>query len=123
MHGGTMTPQWRAHRTNTRPSSSLLLPQLLARAGNLPAGLGRVRAAMLQSAVVLDRFPQQVFIDRAENLVGQFQRPDFSAAQILNLYGCHIAMLSSPRAWLPSTDQPWPLRRIHDALSGPSSPW
>ena len=38
---------------------------------------------------MLHRFPQQVFVDCAENLIGQLQRADFFAAQIYYVNRCH----------------------------------
>src|SRR5262249_8003717 len=74
-----MTPQWRANRPDARPSGAFLLPKLLTRPGNTPAILGGMRAGPLTCAVVLHRFPQQVFIDRTKHLVGQIERADLRA--------------------------------------------
>ena len=92
MHGAAVPPQWRADRADTGASRSFLLPQLPARTGNLPAGLGGVRAAMLPGAVVLHRLPEQIFVDRTENLIGQIERSDLFAAQIVNINRCHILL-------------------------------
>src|ERR1017187_3786259 len=92
VHRAAVPPEWRTDRANTRAPRALLLPQLLARTGNLPAGLGRVRAAVLPGAVMLHRFPEQVFVDRTENFVGEIEGPDLGAAQIVNINSCHIAL-------------------------------
>src|SRR5271166_1951033 len=86
-----MAPQRGANRTNAGASGALLLPQFLARAGNFPAGLGGVSAAVLPGAVVLHRLPEQIFVDRAENFVGEVEGPDLLAAQIVDVNRCHIA--------------------------------
>src|SRR5208283_5290322 len=91
VHRAAMAPKRRANRADAGASGALLLPQFLARAGNLPAGLGGVRAAMLPGAVVLHRLPKQVFVDRAENLIGEIEGSDFLPAQIVNVNRCHIA--------------------------------
>ena len=105
-----------------------------------PRVLGGVGPGPLRGAVVLHRFPQQVFVDCAEHLIGQLQRAHFLAAQIHyinrrhNLSSVQLATLplaslcrvtsSSPlAASKPSTDRPCPSRQIHGALSAASSPW
>src|SRR5580700_1758073 len=80
MHGVAMPPQRRADRADAGASRALLFPELFARSGNLPTALGLVRALVLPGAVMLDRFPEQIFVDRAENLVGQIERPHFGSA-------------------------------------------
>jgi len=45
-------------------------------------GSCRVRARPLGRAVVLHRFPQQVFVHRTENLVGQVQRTDLAPLRL-----------------------------------------
>ena len=74
-----MAPQWRTNGADTGAPRALLLPQLLARAGNQLLVLGGVRARALRGAVVLHRLPQQVFVHRAENFVGQVERPDLGS--------------------------------------------
>ena len=71
-----MPPQRRTDRADTGAARALLLPQLLARAGDQLLVLGGVRAGALRGAVMLHRFPQQVFVDRAEDFIGQIERPD-----------------------------------------------
>src|SRR4051812_6266849 len=93
MHRITMPPQWRTDGSNARPPRPLLLPQLLARPGNFPAALGLVRSSALSGAVVLHRFPEQIFIHRAEDLIGEIECPDFLAAQIVNINRCHIFLV------------------------------
>src|ERR1700674_4916601 len=96
-------------------------------------------------AIVRDRLPEQVFVDRAENFLGQFHRPGFGSAQIVNINSCHISLVwlvwrgrPRPRPFLlpypialtlfsklaspPSTDQPSPNPRIRGALVAASSP-
>src|SRR5580698_8871227 len=101
MHRGAVTPKWRTDRADTRPPRALLLPQLLARTGNLPASLSRMRAAVLPGAVVLHRLPDQIFIHRTENLIGKIESSDLLTAQIMYVNSCHVF------AFL-ITD-PWPL--------------
>src|SRR5258706_12939487 len=88
-----MAPQRRTDRANTRPPRALLLPQLPARTGNSPAVLGRMRARTRGGAIVRDRLPEQVFVDRAENFLGQFHRPSLGSAQIVNINSCHISLV------------------------------
>src|SRR6202522_1681391 len=76
MDGGAVPPEWRTDRADTRAPRALLLPQFFARTGNLPAGLGGMRAAVLPGAVMLHRLPEQVFIDRAEDFIGDMKDPD-----------------------------------------------
>src|SRR5579871_4864002 len=121
MHRAAVTPQRRADRPDTRAARALLLPELFARTGNLPASFGLVRSGALAGAVMFHRLPEQVFIDRPKNLVREVERADLFAAQIVNINRCHSSSpatltLSSPRASPPSTDQPWPHRQIHVAL-------
>src|SRR5579871_5493589 len=96
VHRPAVPPQRRTDRADASAPRAFLLPQLLARSGNLPAGLGRVRAAMLPGAVVLYRFPEQVFVHGAENLVSQVQASDLLATQIVNIDSCHIASRLCP---------------------------
>src|SRR5712692_2934060 len=74
-----------------------------ARGGNPPAVLGRMRARTRGGAIVRDRLPEQVFVDRAENFLGQFHRPGLSSAQIVNIDSCHmlsrVARAPSPAAF------------------------
>src|SRR5271157_3717209 len=106
MHRTAMAPQWRTDGADTRPPRALLLPQLLARTGYPPAVLGGMRARARGGAIVRDRFPEQVFVDRAENFLGQFHRPGLGSAQIVNINSCHIlsrvARAPSPAAFGPS---------------------
>jgi hypothetical protein len=66
-----------------------LPPQLLARSGNQLLVLGGMRAGAERSAVMLDRFPEQVFVDRAKNFVGEIERAYLAAGQIVNVNRCH----------------------------------
>src|SRR5258708_815687 len=54
-------------------------------------------------AIMRDRLPEQVFVDRTENLLGQFHRPGLGSAQIVNINSCHIlsrvARAPSPAAF------------------------
>src|ERR1019366_8016523 len=77
-----VAPQWRTDRAHTCAARSLLLPELLACAGNQLLVLGGVRAAVLPGAVMLHRFPKQVFVHRTEHFIGQFERTDFLAIQV-----------------------------------------
>src|SRR5437764_719620 len=94
----TVTPERRTNRANTRPASSLLLPQLSACAGDELLILGRVGTRALSCAVMRDRLPDQVFIDRAEDLVCQLEAADFLALQIYNVNLCHGYFLAFPAA-------------------------
>src|SRR5215471_13569132 len=94
MHRATMPPQRGSDGSNTRPTGTLLLPQLLARPRHFPTGLRLVRSGALRGAVVLHRLPEQIFIHRAEDLIGEIECPDFLAAQILNINRCHIFLMS-----------------------------
>src|SRR5216684_1780851 len=62
-----------------------------------------MRARTRGGAIVRDRLPEQVFVDRAENFLGQFHRPGLSSAQIVNINSCHIlsrvARAPSPAAF------------------------
>jgi hypothetical protein len=49
----------------------------------------------LPGAVMLDRFPEQVFVDRAKNFVSEIERADFFAAQIVNVNRCHVFSLAA----------------------------
>jgi hypothetical protein len=42
---------------------------------------------------MLDRFPEQVFVDRAENFIGEVHRADLAATQIEYVDGCHCFLL------------------------------
>ena len=55
--------------------------------------LGLVRSGALPGAVMLHRFPEQIFVDRAEDLIGEIDRPDLLAAQIVNINRCHIFLV------------------------------
>src|SRR5437660_1022641 len=143
MYGRAVPPQWRTDRANAGAPRALLLPQLLARTGYLPAGLGGVGAAVLSGAVMLYRLPDQIFVDRAEDFVGEVEGSDLLAAQIVYVDSCHIASHvartpssatlspavrnagegaratltpSSPLSLPPSTDRPWPNPQIRGAL-------
>src|SRR5579862_1910744 len=102
MDGTAMAPQRRPDRADTRSPSALLLPKLLAGTGNAPAILGGMRARPLPSAVVPHRFPQQVFVDRAENLIGEIQRADLGAAQVVNINGCHCLLSTAATGFWPA---------------------
>src|SRR5260370_24713746 len=101
-----------------------------------------MRARTRGGAIVRDRLPEQVFVDRAENFLGQFHRPGLGSAQIVNINSCHISLvwrgrprprpstltypisltLFSKRVLPPSADPPSPHPRTRDALAAPSSP-
>src|SRR5271157_5505301 len=93
MHRAAVTPQRRTDGADTRPPRALLLPQLLPRTGYLPAVLGGMRARARGGAIVRDRLPEQVFVDRAENFLGQLHRPGLGSAQIVNINSCHISLV------------------------------
>ena len=94
LHRSAMTPQWRADRSNAGPAGTLLLPKLFAGTGNAPTVLRRMRASPLPGAVVPHRFPQQVFVHRAENFIGKIHGADLGAAQIVDINGCHFSSLN-----------------------------
>ena len=80
----------------------------------------------LRGAILLDRLPQQILVDRAEYFVRKLEGPNFGAAQIVNINSCHLRFLISlfwPRAWQPSMDQPSRLRQIRGALAEVSLLW
>ena len=54
---------------------------------------GFVRTGALPGAVMLHRFPEQILVDRAENFVGQVERPNLLAAQIVNIDSRHMSCL------------------------------
>src|SRR6266446_2557933 len=62
-----------------------------------------MRARTRGGAIVCDRLPEQVFVDRAENLLGQFHRPSLGSAQIVNINSCHISLV-----WLVWRGRPRP---------------
>src|SRR5207248_6864006 len=82
VYRSAVPPQRRANRPNASAAGALLLPQLLARAGDQLAVLGRVRAGALRCAVVLYRLPQQVFVYRAKDFIGQLQLANLLAFEI-----------------------------------------
>ena len=97
VNGAAVAPQWRPDRANTRPARALLFPQLLARSGNASPDLGGVRARTSGGAIVLHRLPEQIFVDRAKHLVGQFERPSFRSAQVVYIDSCHITLIHAGR--------------------------
>src|SRR5258708_25214078 len=94
-------PKCRTRRADTRPPRTLLLPQFLARTGDPPAVLRRMRARTRGGAIVRNGLPEQVFVDRAENLICQFHRPGLGSVQILNIYSCHILSRSGADTLVP----------------------
>src|ERR1700676_1915295 len=62
-----------------------------------------MRARTRGGAIVRDRLPEQVFVDRAENFFGQFHRPSLGSAQIVNINSCHISLV-----WLVLRGRPRP---------------
>src|ERR1035437_7256694 len=78
-----MAPDRRPHRTDTRPASALLFPQLLARACDFPAYLRRVGTGAIARLELPHRFVQERLVDGArENVVGQFDFADLLIIQI-----------------------------------------
>jgi hypothetical protein len=51
-----------------------------------------VSAGTLRGAVMLDRFPQKVFVDRAKNFIGEIERANLLPAQVVNVDSCHISL-------------------------------
>src|SRR5216683_2029521 len=49
-----------------------------------------MRTRTLGGAIVLHRFPEQVFIDSAEDLVRQIKGADFFALQVYYINLCHL---------------------------------
>ena len=92
MHRAAMPPQRRTDGADAGASRALLLPQLLAGARDQLLVLGGVSAGALRGAVMLHRFPQQVFVDRAENFIGEIKRADLLSAQIMNIDSCHMSV-------------------------------
>src|SRR5207245_9307582 len=52
-----------------------------------------MRAPTRRGAIVCDRLPEQVFVDRAENFLGQLHRPGLGSAQIVNINSCHMSLV------------------------------
>src|SRR2546423_12531636 len=72
-----------------------------------------MRAAVLPGAVMLDRFPDQIFIHRAEDFIGEIEGPDFLTAQIVYVDSCHCFCFSDH--WPLATDH-WSLRLLCRSL-------
>src|SRR5690348_3698555 len=89
VHRAAVPPQRRTDRAYAGAPRALLLPQFLARTRYQLAVLGGMRTGAQRGTIVLDRFPEQVFVDRAEYFVGQVQRAYLVAAQIVNINRCH----------------------------------
>src|SRR6202011_5131672 len=84
------TPERSADRTDARATGSLLLPELLAGAGDSIAGLGGGGTLTEGGAIVLDRLPQEGVVDlRGEDLVGEFELSDLGPAEIDYIDVCH----------------------------------
>src|SRR5207244_12642557 len=89
LHTAAMSPQRLANGSHTGVTGTLLLPELLSRAREQLLIFCGVSAGTLGSAIVRDRFPEQVLVDRAEDLVGEFEDPYLGSAQIVNVDVCH----------------------------------
>ena len=91
------TPERSTDRTDTSAARALLLPQLLAGAGDQLAVLGGGSSLTERGAVVLDRLPEQRFVDFArEDLVGEFELSDLVPPRLTTLMFA-IFLLSSCR--------------------------
>src|SRR4051812_18825796 len=82
VNGAAVSPQRRANRADTSPPGAFLLPQLLACARNQLLVLGGMSARALRGAIMRHRLPQQIFINRAEDLVGQLKGANLFPQQI-----------------------------------------
>ena len=99
-------------RVSLEPPDGLLLE--VRGSLHLFQGVDGMRAAVLSGAVMLYRFPDQIFIHRAEDFIGEIEGADLLPCQIVYVDSCHIASrcsvlatkLSSPLALPPSTDRP-----------------
>src|SRR5713101_8162491 len=49
-----------------------------------------MRSGALGGRVMLDRLPEQIFVDGAENFLGQIHRPDLRSAQVVDINRCHM---------------------------------
>src|SRR5690242_9877191 len=114
MHRATMPPQRRTDGADTGSPRTLLLPQFLACARNQLLVFGSVGAGAVGSAVMFDRFPQQIFIDRAEYFIGKIKGSDFFPAQIMNIDSCHMSLPYGHSPLWPMTDD----RRLSLSLLG-----
>ena len=106
MHRAAMPPQRRTDGADTGPPRTFLLPQFLSGARNQLLVLGGVGAGAMGGAVMFDRLPQQVFIDRAKYFIGEIERSDLIPAQIMNIDSCHMSfrMLSLANDQQPTTN-------------------
>src|SRR6202167_4850015 len=87
-----VAPERGAHRAYTSPSRTLLLPQLLACAGDQLLVLGGGRTLPHRGAIMLHRFPQQRLVDLVsrENLVRQLERAYLPSTEIHYINLCHM---------------------------------
>src|SRR5687767_10736042 len=87
-----MPPQGRTNRTHSGAAGALLLPELLARTGYLPADLRLRRTGTDARAVVADSFVNQRLIHfRAKDFVAQIERSDDLIAEIENINARHCS--------------------------------
>jgi len=95
MDRAAVTPQRRTHRADTSSAGSLLLPELLARAGHQLAILGGVGALTHSGAIVLNRFPQESFVHfgGGKYFIRQLDRADLLPVQIDYIHVCHLLLL------------------------------
>src|ERR1700682_4682621 len=85
-----MTPEWRTNRADSRAASTLLPPELAARAADFALVLGLVRARAQPAQIPARSFVQQVGIHlRAKHRVGELHLPDLLAIQIDYIHDRH----------------------------------
>src|SRR5882724_3496257 len=86
----TTTPERSADRADAGTAGSLLLPQLLASAGDEFAILRRSRSLAQRGAVVLYRLPQKRVVHlTGEHSIGKFKLADFRSTEIYYVDVCH----------------------------------
>ena len=97
MNRTAATPERGANGSDASAAGSLLLPELLAGAGDLVAALGGGGSLTKGGAVVLDRLPEQPVVDLAcENFVGEFELTNLLSAEIDYIDVCHRSSLFAP---------------------------
>src|SRR5581483_10102283 len=79
MHGSAMAPQRRADRSDAGAPGPLLLPLLFSLTGHQLLVLVCMGTGPPRSPIVLDRFPEKVFIDRAKHFIGEIECPHLLA--------------------------------------------
>src|ERR1041385_7461706 len=90
-----MPPDRAADRAHARAACALLLPEFLARTGNLVACFDLVGTRSQPRPVMPHRFIEQRFIDLcAEHGVGQFNLADLLIIQIAYIHRGHLYLFA-----------------------------